>query len=163
MELWKADMEPTGCPARGTPYFTEIPTATTPTTIDPNQNSYNDYLSANKWFDFDGLYTNSTMKPADPKTLNPILNGFKVNSELPDPEGKGVIGVDPAGRPILQSLIGSNFFDLPYELNLGQQAGRGLTKVQTLHQTIPLALMNWSEFCGHTIVTRHNCPLVWRH
>ena len=66
------------------------------------------------------------MKPADPKTLNPILNGFKVNSELPDPEAKGVIGVDPAGRPILQSLIGSKFFDLPYELNLGQQAGRGL-------------------------------------
>ena len=51
---------------------------------------------------------------------------FRVNSELPDPEGKGVLGVDPAGRPILQSLWGSNFMDLPYEMNLGPKAGRGL-------------------------------------
>ncbi len=85
-------------------------------------------MSANKWFEFDGLYRNSTSKPSDsdPKTLDPKNNGFQVNGELPDPEGKGVLGVDPAGRPILQSLWGSTFMDLPYELNLGWKTGRGL-------------------------------------
>ena len=48
LELLTPGTNPTVLPkpgAQGTPYFTEIPTATTPTPIDPNQNSYNDYLS----------------------------------------------------------------------------------------------------------------------
>ena len=107
----------------GSAYFSNIgvsPDTFTPIVLAP----YNDYLSANKWFEFDGLYQNSATKQAagDMKSLA----NFKVNGELPDPEGKSLLGVDAAGRPILQSLWGSYFLDLPYELNLGQTTNRGL-------------------------------------
>ncbi|MGA2799142.1 MAG: hypothetical protein ABSE63_16305, partial [Thermoguttaceae bacterium] len=97
----------------GTPYFSDI--ASPLLTIDHTQRAYNDYLSANRWFEFDGVYSNSfTQQPAIGMQPVPPLSPpkfFRVNSELPDPEGKGVLGVDPAGRPILQSLWGSNFLD----------------------------------------------------
>jgi hypothetical protein len=114
--------------ASGTPYFSDI--ASPALTIDHSQRAYNDYLSANKWFEFDGLYSNSfTKQPAIGMQPVPPLsppNFFKVNSELPDPVGQGVLGVDTAGRPILQGLWGSNFLDLPYEMNLGPATSRGL-------------------------------------
>ncbi len=133
--------------ATGTPNFAYIPgNPANNIPIDHGQLAYNDYLSANKWFDFDGLYTNSAVKQA-PQNMKTV-DHFKVNGEPADPKGVGVLGVDPAGRPILQGLLdasgrpileeltdlagqpiqlglnGSNFNDLPYEMNLGRPAPR---------------------------------------
>jgi hypothetical protein len=102
----------------------------------PGVSSYNDYLSANKWFQFDGLYQNSATKPASPLNVKGLASR-KGYGELPDPQGIGATGVDPAGRPILQNLwiqdpanpsnlIPSNFLDRPYELNLGLKTSRSL-------------------------------------
>ncbi len=108
----------------GTPYFTDI--ASPLFTIDHSQRAYNDYLSANKRFEYDGIYSNSSTKQAATSMQTAPNSFFRVNGELPDPEGKSLLGVDTAGRPILQNLWGSNFLDLPYEMNLGPKASRGL-------------------------------------
>jgi hypothetical protein len=112
----------------GSAYFSNIG-VNPPDTFSPSVLAYNDYLSANKWFEFDGLYQNSATQQT--ATGMKSLANFKVNGELPDPEGKGVLGLDPAGRPILQSIWGSNFLDLPYEANLGRQTARGLPSFST--------------------------------
>jgi hypothetical protein len=102
----------------------------------PGYSSYNDYLSANKWSQFEGLYQNSAAQPASALNVQGLAS-IKGYGEVPDPEGKGATGIDPAGRPILQNLwipdpssagnlIPSNFLDRPYELNLGLKTSRGL-------------------------------------
>ena len=81
----------------GTPYFSEIGLATPPP-VDSSRRAYNDYLSANKWFEFDGLYSNSWSKQAPTAMQSDPTKFFKVNGELPDPQGKSAWGsIRPAG------------------------------------------------------------------
>ena len=81
----------------GTPYFSEIGLPTPPP-IDSSRRAYNDYLSANKWFEFDGLYSNSWTKQAATSMQSDPTKFFRVNSELPDPQGKSAWGsIRPAG------------------------------------------------------------------
>jgi len=114
--------------AAGSAYFQSLGAAGN--SFAPGVGSYNDYLSANKWFEYDSLYKNSILKTSYPSAdlLKNVAsdNKFSVNSFVPDPQAKYVVGLDPAGRPILQSYNQTDKFDVPYELNLGLKTQRGL-------------------------------------
>ncbi len=98
--------------------------------LDPaifEQRKYNDYLSANKWFEFDGLRDSvSSSLNANSAASVGSLPGFTVNSEHPDPSSKDFWGVDPAGRPVVQGMNLVSTYNLPYELNLSPQTHHGL-------------------------------------
>ncbi|MCC6123928.1 MAG: hypothetical protein IT426_03120 [Pirellulales bacterium] len=118
----------------GMPKFFTSLTGLQPANIE--QRKYNDYLSANKWFQFDGIRDSVAGGSLGANSAAAVDGVLKLRcGELPDPSGRSVLGVDPAGRPILQSMIkivaankspNVNYYNVPYELNLGPQTARGL-------------------------------------
>jgi hypothetical protein len=94
------------------------------------QRKYNDELSANKWYEFDGLRDSISGTGLTAATAGNIAR-LAVNAALPDPSGKFRWGLDPTGRPIMQGVGLANqnvvvYGSLPYETNLGLNTSRGL-------------------------------------
>ena len=82
---------------------------------------HRDSLSANKWFNYD-IFGNNY---GDNYWNFSNANNAGAYGSPPDPFGVGIIGLDPAGRPLYVNMGGS-IADNPYQIDLGLKAARGL-------------------------------------
>ena len=89
-----------------------------------------DPLSANKWFNYGINYGQNYWDFLSGST-NPNEEG--VYGSPPDPFGTGVIGLDPAGRPLFRTSsplgenMGGSIANNPYQFDLGPDSAKGLS------------------------------------
>jgi hypothetical protein len=87
-------------------------------------------LIANKWFEYAGDNNGANCWWGFLTMPSGVGAGLYTRDSFgspPDPFGRGAIGLDTAGRPLYMNGMGGSLVGTPYELNLGQQAPRGLS------------------------------------